>query len=427
MRIALPNHLRPRRDKFFGPAPEHHLDGNAKARVWAAAGAYNAANRQPGQHQGPLTWATLRVLRALLWRFHGADGGGRCFPSYERIAAAAKCCHDSVCVALRALEDAGLLTWAHRLTRIRRREQDLLGHWGSVWQVIRTSNGYRLLDPLDREPSRRVWCKSENPTGPQSRDLTTDGARLDGARVTLEEPSRAPSVPLERPEVAPQRERGSAVRTPLSPEERGIDRSARHQPHQGRFGHFTTASSRRCCQSQATRRKACRAAAFSRAVFPLARDVDVHRQRPTAFPPAAGQLDARPLPSLKGSERGNMASDISLAAAGTLRSAAVRSTLRAGSQREKRDHERSLSGRRRILPTVAAYHWPPRAVRTPRGVQRLGKCLVSGVPVPCRLSMIGRTLAANLPAPARTSEGSPTAIPTPNNALLSWLCAVEPL
>jgi hypothetical protein len=153
MRIALPNHpgsrpgqaLRPRRDKIFGPAPSHPLDGNAKARVWAAAGAYNAANRQPRQHQGPLTWATLRVLRALLWRFHNADGGGRCFPSYERIAAAAKCHRDSVCVAIAALEDAGILTWVHRLTRIRRREQDLFGHWGSVWQVIRTSNGYRLL------------------------------------------------------------------------------------------------------------------------------------------------------------------------------------------------------------------------------------------------------------------------------------------
>jgi hypothetical protein len=131
-------------------------DGNAKARVWAAAAAYNSANRQPRQHQGPLTWATLRVLRALLWRFHGADGGGRCFPSYERIAAAAKCCRDSVCVAINALEDAGLLIWVHRITRIRHRERDLFGHWGSEWRVHRTSNGYRFLDPLEREPGRKT-------------------------------------------------------------------------------------------------------------------------------------------------------------------------------------------------------------------------------------------------------------------------------
>ena len=168
MQAVLPPHLRPRRVKIFGPAPAHRLDGNAKARLWAAANAYNSANRQPRQHQGPLTWATLRVLRVLLWRFHNADGSGRCFPSYERIAAVAKCCRDSVCVAIAALEDAGILTWVHRLTRIRRREQDLFGHWGSVWQVLRTSNGYRLLDPLDREPGRRGWfaCKSENPPRP---------------------------------------------------------------------------------------------------------------------------------------------------------------------------------------------------------------------------------------------------------------------
>ena len=78
LQLVLPRHLRPRREKIFGPAPSHRLDGNAKARVWAAAAAYNSANRQKHQHQGPLTWATLRVLRTLLWRFHGADGGGRC-------------------------------------------------------------------------------------------------------------------------------------------------------------------------------------------------------------------------------------------------------------------------------------------------------------------------------------------------------------
>jgi hypothetical protein len=47
--IALSNHLRPRRDKIFGPAPEHRLDGNAKARLWAAAAAYNSANRRARQ------------------------------------------------------------------------------------------------------------------------------------------------------------------------------------------------------------------------------------------------------------------------------------------------------------------------------------------------------------------------------------------
>jgi hypothetical protein len=165
-----PLHLRPRREKIFGPAPSHQLDGNAKARVWAAAAAYNAQNRAKGQHQGPLTWATLRVLRALLWRFHGADGGGRCFPSYEKLAAAARCARSSVAVALKALEAAGLLSWVNRIARIRRRECDLFGRLVNVWQVIRISNGYTFGDPLDREPGRKAY-KSENPTQPQNKDL----------------------------------------------------------------------------------------------------------------------------------------------------------------------------------------------------------------------------------------------------------------
>jgi helix-turn-helix protein len=221
MQAVLPRHLRPRREKIFGPAPEHRLDGNAKARLWAAANAYNSANRAGRQHQGPLTWTTLRVLRTLLWRFHNADGGGRCFPSYEKIAAAAKCCRDSVCVAIAALEDAGLLTWVHRLTRIRRREQDLFGHWGSVWQVIRSSNGYRLLDPLDRQPGRRVWvCKSENPVRSQNREKKKERARPNGTQLIQETQPKPPSVPTEPPAIALQREHAAPSGTLLSDGER---------------------------------------------------------------------------------------------------------------------------------------------------------------------------------------------------------------
>ena len=108
-----------------------------------------------------------------------ADDASR---SYERIARAAKCCRDSVCVAIAALEDAGLLTWVHRITRIRRRERDLLGELATTWQVIRTSNGYRFLDPLDREPGRRGY-KSENPSRPQNQEKNLEGAPLVAAQV----------------------------------------------------------------------------------------------------------------------------------------------------------------------------------------------------------------------------------------------------
>jgi hypothetical protein len=161
----------------------------------------------------------MDVLKALLWRFHGADGGGRCFPSFERIAAAAKCHRDTVCEAIKALEVAELLTWVRRLVRVRHRERDLLGHWGSEWRVHRSSNGYRFIDPLSRQSGRRGY-KSENPTGPQNQDLKRSGARPDGAQVMQEEPPRPPPVPPERPGIAPQQEHGSETRTRLSPEER---------------------------------------------------------------------------------------------------------------------------------------------------------------------------------------------------------------
>jgi hypothetical protein len=42
-------------------------------------------------------------------------------------------------VAIKALEEAGLLSWVHRLSRIRRRECDLFGQLVTVWQIVRVS------------------------------------------------------------------------------------------------------------------------------------------------------------------------------------------------------------------------------------------------------------------------------------------------
>ena len=90
-----------------------------------------------------------------------------------------------------ALEDAGLLTWVHRLVKVRLSTKDLFGHWGSEWTVHRTSNGYRLLDPLEREPGRKTY-KSENPTRPQNQEKQKEGAPLIAAQVISEETSQAP-------------------------------------------------------------------------------------------------------------------------------------------------------------------------------------------------------------------------------------------
>jgi hypothetical protein len=113
MLVRIPNHLRPRRAKIFGPAPSHPMDGNAKARFWAHLKGYNRTHRQKGQHIGPYTRTMLDVIQTMLFGFHNADGTGRCFPSYKTIAKVANCSDDSVERAINTAEMHGHLTWVH--------------------------------------------------------------------------------------------------------------------------------------------------------------------------------------------------------------------------------------------------------------------------------------------------------------------------
>ena len=168
----MPIHLRRRREKVFGPGRAVPLDRNAKAAFMAYARAWGARHRQPGQHRGPITRTFLEVLETLLWGFHNSRDG-RCFPSYEAIAAKAECARSVVAEALKVLELAGVLTWAHRIARIQVRERDLFGHWASRWRVIRTSNAYVFRDPQPR-PEGVPASKSENRSGTlKSRDSNT--------------------------------------------------------------------------------------------------------------------------------------------------------------------------------------------------------------------------------------------------------------
>jgi hypothetical protein len=175
-----------RREKVFGPGRAVPLDRNAKCRVEAYARAWTAAHKIPGQHRGPITRAFLDVLHALLWGFHNSRSGV-CFPGYEAIAAKAECARSTVAEALRVLEWAGVLTWQHRITRVRERCRDLWGHEGWRWRVIRTSNAYAFRDP-QAVNSRPVPSKSENPTGTQNQDI------LDPVSA----PAIDPASPLER-------------------------------------------------------------------------------------------------------------------------------------------------------------------------------------------------------------------------------------
>lgn len=165
---TIPNHLRPRREKVFGPARGIPLDRNAKARLKVYVRGYNARHKQPGkQHHGPITRAFMDVFEALLWGFHNSKTG-LCFPSYEQIAEKARCCRDTVYEAIKALEAADILTWVNRITRERVRERDLFGQMGTRWRIIRTSNAYSFRDPLPCHEGRLdagFSSKSENPPG----------------------------------------------------------------------------------------------------------------------------------------------------------------------------------------------------------------------------------------------------------------------
>jgi len=86
--------------------------------------------------------AFRRVLQALLWGFHNSRSGA-CFPSYAAIAAKAECHRATVAEALRVLEWAGILTWQHRIARVRERCRDLWGREGWRWRVVRTCCGCR--------------------------------------------------------------------------------------------------------------------------------------------------------------------------------------------------------------------------------------------------------------------------------------------
>jgi hypothetical protein len=148
-----------RREKMFGLGRPRALDRNAKIRImhWARC---LCRRTEKGKAYGQVTAKAIAVLEALLWGFHNAKSGV-CFPSYETLAKAAHCARSTVAEAIRALEDAGVLTWVHRIKRVRERCSDLLGDNGLRWRVLRTSNAYNFRDPGDRASS----SKSEKPTG----------------------------------------------------------------------------------------------------------------------------------------------------------------------------------------------------------------------------------------------------------------------
>jgi hypothetical protein len=141
-----------------------------KKAIIRSAELYNAKNKKPGQHQGPITPAFQRVLSALLWKFHNSRTGF-CFPRYETIATAAKCCRDTVYEAIKALEAADILTWVNRFNKIPIQCRGAFGREFTFWKYVTLSNAYRFRDPLPCATEFDPYV-SENPPGTLNQELS---------------------------------------------------------------------------------------------------------------------------------------------------------------------------------------------------------------------------------------------------------------
>jgi Helix-turn-helix domain len=183
-----------KRRKIFGNDYARGLDGSAKARLfgWACRLMRKSEeDKAEGKHYGKITAKGREVLHALLWKFHNAKSG-LCFPSYEAIAEAADCARSTVYEAIKALEEAGILTWVNRLKRIweATEEKDLFGRPCHRQRVVRTSNGYRLSEPPPP--------KGGKPPGPSKSDSRTGtaGQVSNSSLSSVPKPKTIPSGPL---------------------------------------------------------------------------------------------------------------------------------------------------------------------------------------------------------------------------------------
>ena len=184
-----------RREKLFGEGRPRALDRNAKARIMHLARCLSRRTEK-GKAYGEVTAKALSVLEALLWGFHNARSG-LCFPSYETIAEAAGCARSTVAEEIKALEDAGVLSWVNRLKRVAEATIDLFGHRTRKTRVLRTSNGYVLFDPQPpKVPQSLQNCsKSDFPTGTPNQEFFL--ANKAAARA-VSEPENALEAALNR-------------------------------------------------------------------------------------------------------------------------------------------------------------------------------------------------------------------------------------
>ena len=167
--MPISKHRRRPKPITFGFGTCTPMDGNTKARIIAYADAWNSRNRQPRQHKGPITRAYREVLLSLL-AFHNTQTG-RCFPSYETIAARPGAdlqgrSRSTVAEAIKVLETAGILTWDRRVRRVSWLRRGADGHRETATKLVRNSNAYQFIDPIHLPK----FSESRNPAGTKTQE-----------------------------------------------------------------------------------------------------------------------------------------------------------------------------------------------------------------------------------------------------------------
>jgi hypothetical protein len=118
-----------------------------RAQILERAEALERTTKPKGQRDGVLGQSALMVLRVLLCHFLDAKSG-RLDPSYKQIQKQTGFCMQTIALALKRLERAGILEITRRLIRTAKQIwNDLTGRFDMRVRVQQQTNAYRVNFP----------------------------------------------------------------------------------------------------------------------------------------------------------------------------------------------------------------------------------------------------------------------------------------
>lgn len=139
-----------RRGSVFDRGGEFHrpISTKARAQIMERAEVLERSTKAPGQRDGVLGQSALMVLRTLLCHFLDTKSG-RCDPSYKQIQKQTGFCVQTIAVALKRLERAGILDITRRIARKGAQFWNELTR-RFVWRerVEQQTNAYRVNFPV---------------------------------------------------------------------------------------------------------------------------------------------------------------------------------------------------------------------------------------------------------------------------------------